>query len=466
LVDDAKGLVSSRSGGAGGPPLGIDGKRPGKADRLVFDLDPARDVPWEGPCSAARRVKERLEGSGAWRASSRPRAERPPRRGPRLRTWGWARSRLSQGMAAAMEEAHPGEYVSKATKTLRPRKDLHRLLRKRPGRDVRVPLLTRDKAGAPVSTPVRWESWGGGARPLRTLVRPCAAFQAQKGPLGRVLELSKNLPARCANPWRRSTRGAMKTDDIDSSGERVSFWTDTERRRTFKPLSDDRLAGRLRVGGGITGLTTAYLLIGKAKSVVLRRTGRSAARQTGRPPATCQRLDDRYERRWRSGSGPAARAAAESHTAAIDLIDRSPPRERHRMRFQRLDGYLFALRGDLRACWRTSSRAASHGRARRAYRMCADPRAFACLRHGPLLRFPAPGSVPRDEIPVRPGRRSAERRRAHLYRYARDGGGRRPLGPRRGERRVDRLLQGRRGATNVPVNDLVTLHAKQGAYRT
>lgn len=93
-------------------------------------------------------------------------------------------------------------------------------------------------------------------------------------------------------------------------------------------------------GAGIAGLSTAYLRSGSGRSVLVLDQGPVGGGKTGRTTAHLSNaLDDRYYRLERYFGQDSARYAAESHSAAIDLI---VARESIDCGFIRLDGYLFA----------------------------------------------------------------------------------------------------------------------------
>jgi glycine/D-amino acid oxidase-like deaminating enzyme/nitrite reductase/ring-hydroxylating ferredoxin subunit len=96
------------------------------------------------------------------------------------------------------------------------------------------------------------------------------------------------------------------------------------------------------VGGGISGMTTAYLLACEGRSVVVLDDGPIGAGETGRTTAHLSNaFDDRYYEVERLFGENGARIVAESHTAAIDKIEEIVCNEQIDCDFERLDGYLF-----------------------------------------------------------------------------------------------------------------------------
>ena len=133
----------------------------------------------------------------------------------------------------------------------------------------------------------------------------------------------------------------------NSSGLTVSSWSGTAEIPPQAPLTADVSADVCIVGGGIAGLTTAYLLTKEGKSVVLLEQGDTAGGETCRTTAPPRQRDRRPRRRAgkmaRQG-GP--RLAVESHAAAIDKIEQIAAAEGADCDFARVDGYLFLAPGD------------------------------------------------------------------------------------------------------------------------
>jgi glycine/D-amino acid oxidase-like deaminating enzyme/nitrite reductase/ring-hydroxylating ferredoxin subunit len=110
----------------------------------------------------------------------------------------------------------------------------------------------------------------------------------------------------------------------------------------FSPLGAHARAEVCVVGAGIAGLTTAYMLAREGRSVIVLDDGPVGGGETGRTTAHLSNaLDDRYYELERMFGEGGAHLAAESHTAAIDCIERVSREEEIDCDFERLDGYLF-----------------------------------------------------------------------------------------------------------------------------
>jgi glycine/D-amino acid oxidase-like deaminating enzyme/nitrite reductase/ring-hydroxylating ferredoxin subunit len=129
----------------------------------------------------------------------------------------------------------------------------------------------------------------------------------------------------------------------DLSGQSVSVWMATAEVPAQPALGENTETDVCIVGAGIAGMTTAYLLAREGKRVVVLDDGPIAGGMTQRTTAhLVNALDDRYYELERLHGEKGARLAAESHSAAIDLIESIISEESIDCDFERLDGYLFA----------------------------------------------------------------------------------------------------------------------------
>lgn len=132
--------------------------------------------------------------------------------------------------------------------------------------------------------------------------------------------------------------GSPRTRQASAAG---SLWT-AGGMPAGQPLREDASADACVIGGGVSGLSVAYLLARAGRSVIVLDDGPLAGGMTGVTTAhlTCV-LDRRYFELERVRGAEAARLAAASHMSAIDRIEAIIARERIRCDFERLNGYLF-----------------------------------------------------------------------------------------------------------------------------
>jgi glycine/D-amino acid oxidase-like deaminating enzyme/nitrite reductase/ring-hydroxylating ferredoxin subunit len=96
------------------------------------------------------------------------------------------------------------------------------------------------------------------------------------------------------------------------------------------------------VGGGLAGMTTAYLLSKAGNKVAVVDDGSIGSGETGRTTAhIAAALDDRYYEIEKLHGKRGAKIAAESHSGAIGMVELIVRDERIGCDFERLDGYLF-----------------------------------------------------------------------------------------------------------------------------
>ncbi|WP_246523672.1 FAD-dependent oxidoreductase [Gemmata palustris] len=122
-----------------------------------------------------------------------------------------------------------------------------------------------------------------------------------------------------------------------------SVWSLENPVRAGAPLAGNTRYDVCVIGGGIAGLTTAYLLASEGKSVVVLDAKPTVA--GGETEFTTAHLawviDDRFARVASIRGDDTAALAAKSHLAAINLIEEIIKRENIACDFRRTDGYLF-----------------------------------------------------------------------------------------------------------------------------
>jgi glycine/D-amino acid oxidase-like deaminating enzyme/nitrite reductase/ring-hydroxylating ferredoxin subunit len=127
-----------------------------------------------------------------------------------------------------------------------------------------------------------------------------------------------------------------------TSGENISYWIDSVKPFEFSSLDRDVETDVLVIGGGIAGLTTAYCLLKTGRKVIVVEDGLIGSGESGRTTAhLTSALDDRYYEIENTFGEEKSRLAAQSHSSAIDWIEKTVKDENIDCDFQRVDGYLF-----------------------------------------------------------------------------------------------------------------------------
>jgi len=135
-----------------------------------------------------------------------------------------------------------------------------------------------------------------------------------------------------------SSIAMLKSDE----GKTVSLWEATGELIDRSPVDDNIETDVCIVGGGIAGLTTAYLLGERGYTTVVVDDGLIGGGETCRTTAHLSNaIDDRIYRIEQWHGEDKARLAVESHTRAIDEIERIVAGEEIDCNFERLNGYLF-----------------------------------------------------------------------------------------------------------------------------
>lgn len=124
--------------------------------------------------------------------------------------------------------------------------------------------------------------------------------------------------------------------------ESLPVWLDAEKIPTFFPLNTDLVADVCVVGGGIAGLTTAYMLALEGNSVCILEDFEIASGQTGRTTAQLSPiLGERYFNLEKYHGETGIQLIAQSHVAAIDKVLEIIQKENIRCDHELLDGFLF-----------------------------------------------------------------------------------------------------------------------------
>jgi glycine/D-amino acid oxidase-like deaminating enzyme len=245
-----------------------------------------------------------------------------------------------------------------------------------------------------------------------------------------------------------------------TSGFHDSYWTDTAERLPLPSLNSDREADVVIVGAGISGLSIAYSLSKAGRKVIVLEDGVIGSGETGRTTAhIVNALDDRYSEIEKTWGEEVSRLAADSHSTAIEFIERAIREEGIACDFQRVDGYLFLHPSDRIKTLRDEFEATR--KAGIATELLPEVPGMAG-HEGMALRFP-------NQAHFHPMKyllglsRSIIENGGEIYQYTH-------------VTNVDKTGVEVNGlkvsaehvvvATNSPINNRVTMHTKQFAYRT
>ena len=251
----------------------------------------------------------------------------------------------------------------------------------------------------------------------------------------------------------------------ETSGARQSIWFDTAEIPARGPLQANADVDVCVIGAGIAGLTTAYRLVQDGRSVIVLDDGDIASGETGRTTAhLVNALDDFYKEIARMHGERGARLAADSHTAAIDYVEEVVNAEKIDCDFERVDGYLFLGPDDPESLLDEELDAVHRAGLPEVRKIARAP--IATFDSGPCLHFPRQAQFHplRYLIGVARGLEARGGRICTGTHASRIRGG-----PHAEIRTSDGHVVTARHvvvATNTPVNDIVTIHTKQAAYRT
>ena len=249
-----------------------------------------------------------------------------------------------------------------------------------------------------------------------------------------------------------------------SESRNSSVWTGELDALGGAPRLENDLRGDVCiVGTGIAGLSTAYLLAKRGRSVVVLDAGTVGGGETAYTTAHLSNAMDRgYTRLLRLHGTAGARMIAESHTAAIARIESIVESEAIDCDFERVDGYLFSPRGDdtlpLRQELHSAQMAGLHGLEWQFETL------LGTADLGPSIHYPRQAQF--HPLKYLAGLREAiVRNGGSIYGHTKvervgpDG----TLETATGHRvKAEHLVI----ATNTPINDRVALHTKQSTYMT
>lgn len=163
---------------------------PGQPDapgRLVFDLDPGPDVPFDRTIAAARELGDRLEALGLVTFCKTTGGKGlhvvTPLKAGSGGTLGWDEAKgFARAVCAAMAQDSPDSYLINISKRVRSGRIFLDYLRNDRMSTAVAPLSPRLRAGAPVSMPLNWPQVRVGLDPKRYTIRTAPGLLAKSKP--------------------------------------------------------------------------------------------------------------------------------------------------------------------------------------------------------------------------------------------------------------------------------------------
>jgi bifunctional non-homologous end joining protein LigD len=159
IVDDVAGLISLAQIGA--LEIHAWGSRADKLeqpDRLIFDLDPAPDVPWSRVVQSARQVRQFITELGLESFVKTTGGKGLHLVIPIDRDYDWDEAKaFCKRVTDLIVAADPQRYTANMSKAARPGKIFIDYLRNGRGATAIAPYSTRARPDAPVSVPLAWK---------------------------------------------------------------------------------------------------------------------------------------------------------------------------------------------------------------------------------------------------------------------------------------------------------------------
>jgi glycine/D-amino acid oxidase-like deaminating enzyme/nitrite reductase/ring-hydroxylating ferredoxin subunit len=252
---------------------------------------------------------------------------------------------------------------------------------------------------------------------------------------------------------------------MQASERSLSIWKATASLPEFPPLAQDLATDVCVVGGGIAGITTAYLLARAGRRVVVLDKGRLGGGETGQTTAHLSSVaDDHFQELERAHGQQGSRLTFESHQAAIEWIARIVAEEAIDCDFQRVDGYLFLAPGEQRKFLEDELAAARRAGFRDAELLERAP--LPDFDSGPSLRFPGLAQFHPlrylDGLVKAIQRHGGQLFTGTLVTSAEGGAGAHVVAEAGHKVHAGAIVV----ATNSPFVDRVAVHVRQAPYRT
>lgn len=255
-----------------------------------------------------------------------------------------------------------------------------------------------------------------------------------------------------------------KIKPIDSnitSGYNKSFWTASTEPIIFEKLKQNSETDILIIGGGIAGVTSAYCLLKAGRKIILVEDGYIGSGETGRTTAHLTwALDARYFELEKLFGKEKAMLAGNSHLQAVQFIDSTVKSEKIDCSFKRVPGYLFLSGNDTKETLEKEYEATKN--AGLLTEMLEKVPSLEAEEGKRCIKFPEQGQIHimkylkglTDAIIKMGGKIYTETKAEDITKNGAKANG--------FDIKANHIIV----ATNTPINDIVTMHTKQWAYRT
>lgn len=247
---------------------------------------------------------------------------------------------------------------------------------------------------------------------------------------------------------------------IKTSGSNKSFWIEKTEPLLYSKLKEDQNCDTVVVGGGISGILTAYLLSKENKKVIVVEDGQIGSGETGRTTAHLSTvLEERYYHLFNYFNEKNVILAAESHKKAVELIHSICKEENIDCDFEWVDGFLFLHPSD-----EPESLQKEFEAAKKAGVKCEIVQSIPGINiPGPYLKFPKQAQFHPQKF-LSALCRIIENSKGKIFTNT------------HAEEISKKGIKTDNGffitaenivvATNSPVNDIFKMHTKQSAYRS
>jgi bifunctional non-homologous end joining protein LigD len=178
-------------------PWAVTVEKPDRADRIIFDLDPAEGLGFEEVIRAALEVRDRLTALGLESFVKTTGGKGLHVVAPIDATAEWREvKRFAKGVSAEMAADSPERYLTKISKAEREGRIFIDYLRNDPTSTAVAPYSTRSRAGAPVAMPIRWDEVKEGLDPCDYTIATVPGLIAKQkaDPWAEMFDVRQALP--------------------------------------------------------------------------------------------------------------------------------------------------------------------------------------------------------------------------------------------------------------------------------